>query len=148
MSQNQNSLKNHVKSPDVALFPSEDERIKARNSGVPVNIIIASSVYLLLKRYGRNLQEGISGFYLEFENRIPLYQIIYLLKKSKTPWGILTNGRYWILVKKPVHFEKKLIEIDLEAPLALWRRKIFPSFFQRILFNRTKQYFTNDFRAW
>jgi hypothetical protein len=46
-----------------------------------------------------------------------MYQIMYLLKKSNTPWGILTNGRYWILVKRPVTFEQKLIEIDLENAL-------------------------------
>ena len=36
---------------------------------------------VLLKRYGRNLHEGISGFYLEFESKMPVYQMVYLLKK-------------------------------------------------------------------
>ncbi len=69
---------------------------------------------LLVKRYGRNLEEGISGFYLDFENRIPLYQSMYLAKKAGVPWSILTNGKNWLLLKRPLAFEKPLIEIDLE----------------------------------
>lgn len=107
----------YVKSPDVALFTSEEERIKGSRLWGTVEYYNNVLGILLLKRYGRNLQEGISGFYLEFENRIPIYQIIYLLKKSKTPWGILTNGKNWILVKKPVLSEKRIIEIDIETSL-------------------------------
>jgi hypothetical protein len=84
---------------------------------------------LLLKRYGRNLEEGISGFYLEFENRIPIYQTMYLLKKSKTSWGILTDGKYWILIKKPVSYETKLIGIDLERALLENRRETLHLFY-------------------
>jgi|GEM_PF-233645 len=107
----------YVKSPDVALFTSEEERIKVSRLWGTIEYYNNVLGILLLKRYGRNLQEGISGFYLEFENRIPIYQIIYLLKKSKTPWGILTNGKNWILVKKPVLFEERIIEIDIETSL-------------------------------
>ena len=107
----------YVKSPDVALFTSEEERIKGSRLWGTIEYYNNVLGILLLKRYGRNLQEGIRGFYLEFENRIPIYQIIYLLKKSKTPWGILTNGKNWILVKKPVLFEKRIIEIDIETSL-------------------------------
>ncbi len=110
-------FEDHVKDPDVALFPSEDIRVKSSKLWGMKEYYDNVLSILVLKRYGRNLHEGISGFYLEFENRIPLYQIMYLLKKSNTPWGILTNGRYWILIKKPVAFEQKLIEIDLEASL-------------------------------
>lgn len=110
-------FENHVKDPDVALFPSEDDRVKGSKLWGTKEYYDNVLSILVLKRYGRNLHEGITGFYLEFENRIPLYQIMYLLKKSNTPWGILTNGRYWILIKKPATFEQKLIEIDLEAPL-------------------------------
>jgi len=110
-------FEDHVKDPDVALFPSEDERIKSSRLWGTREYYDHVLSILVLKRYGRNLHEGISGFYLEFENRIPLYQIMYLLKKSNTPWGVLTNGRYWILIKRPAHFEQKLIELDLEAPL-------------------------------
>jgi hypothetical protein len=107
----------YVKSPDVALFTSEEERIKGSRLWGTSEYYNNVLGILLLKRYGRNLQEGIGGFYLEFENRIPIYQIIYLLKKSKTPWGILTNGKNWILVKKPVLFEKRIIELDIETSL-------------------------------
>lgn len=110
-------FEDHVKDPDVALFPSEDIRVKSSKLWGTKEYYDNVLSILVLKRYGRNLHEGISGFYLEFENRIPLYQIMYLLKKSRTPWGILTNGRYWILIKRPVTFEQKLIEIDLEASL-------------------------------
>ncbi len=110
-------FENHVKDPDVALFQSEDDRVKSSKLWGTREYYDNALSILVLKRYGRNLHEGISGFYLEFENRIPMYQIMYLLKKSNTPWGILTNGRYWILVKRPVTFEQKLIEIDLENAL-------------------------------
>jgi len=110
-------FENHVKDPDVALFKSEDDRVKSSKLWGTREYYDNALGILVLKRYGRNLHEGISGFYLEFENRIPLYQIMYLLKKSHTPWGILTNGRYWILIKRPVTFEQKLIEIDLENAL-------------------------------
>jgi hypothetical protein len=53
---------------------------------------------------------------------------MYLLKRSRAPWGILTNGRYWILIKRPVAFEQKLIEIDLEASL-LSAKKDLSAFF-------------------
>jgi hypothetical protein len=122
-------FENHVKDPDVALFPSEDARIKSSKLWGTREYYDSVLSILVLKRYGRNLHEGISGFYLEFENRIPLYQIMYLLKKSNTPWGILTNGRYWILIKRPVHFEQKLIEIDLEAPLLSGEEKSVRLFF-------------------
>lgn len=105
----------HVKDPDVALFLSEDDRVRSSKLWGTKEYYDHVLSILVLKRYGRNLHEGISGFYLEFENRIPMYQIMYLLKKSNAPWGILTNGRSWILVKKPSMFEQKLIEIDLEA---------------------------------
>lgn len=123
-------FEDHVKDPDVALFSSEDERVRSSklwgNREYYENVLSI----LVLKRYGRNLHEGITGFYLEFENRIPLYQVMYLLKKSATPWGILTNGRYWILIKRPVTFEQKLIEIDLEAALLSGEEK-----FARFFFN-------------
>ena len=110
-------FENHVKDPDVALFQSEDERVKSSKLWGTREYYDNVLSILVLKRYGRNLHEGITGFYLEFENRIPLFQIMYLLKKSNTPWGILTNGRYWILIKRPATFEQKLIEIDLETAL-------------------------------
>jgi hypothetical protein len=122
-------FEHHVKDPDVALFPSEDDRLKSSKLWGTKEYYDYVLSILVLKRYGRNLHEGISGFYLEFENRIPLYQIMYLLKKSNTPWGILTNGRYWILIKKPVTFEQKLIEIDLEAPLLSGEEKSVRLFF-------------------
>lgn len=110
-------FEDNVKDPDVALFASEDIRTSSSKLwGTPPYYANTLGI-LVLKRYGRNLHEGISGFYLEFENRIPLYQIMYLLKKARAPWGILTNGRYWLLIKKPGRFEQRLIEVDLEAPL-------------------------------
>ena len=107
-----------IKGPDIALFASEDKSIKASPLWGTKEYYDNTLGILLLKRYGRILDKGISGFYLEFENKIPIYQIIYLLKKIKTPWGILTNGRNWILIKKSVNFEKKLIEIDIESLLS------------------------------
>ena len=122
-------FENHVKDPDVALFSSEDDRVKSSKLWGTREYYDNVLSILVLKRYGRNLHEGISGFYLEFENRIPLYQIMYLLKKSNTPWGILTNGRYWILIKRPATFEQKLIEIDLETPLLSGEEKSIRLFF-------------------
>jgi hypothetical protein len=122
-------FENHVKDPDVALFPSEDDRVKSSKLWGTKEYYDNVLSILVLKRYGRNLHEGISGFFLEFENRIPLYQIMYLLKKSHTPWGVLTNGRYWILIKRPVAFEQKLIEIDLEVSLLSGEEKSARLFF-------------------
>jgi len=110
-------FEDHVKGPDVALFSQDQERVDTSDLWGTREYYTHTLCILLLKRYGSNLQEGISGFYLEFENRIPLYQMMYLLKKSKTPWGILTNGKNWILLKRPLHFEKKLVEMDIEASL-------------------------------
>jgi hypothetical protein len=104
-----------VKGADYALFRSEAERLKASPFWGTRSYYQGVLGLLMVKRYGRNLEEGISGFYLEFENRIPLYQSLYLTKKSAVPWGILTNGKTWILVKKPVAAEKSLLEVDLEA---------------------------------
>jgi hypothetical protein len=80
---------------------SDEERVKNSSLWGTQEYYFNTLGILLLKRYGRNLEEGISGFYLEFENRIPIYQTMYLLKKTKTSWGILTDGKHWILIKKP-----------------------------------------------
>jgi hypothetical protein len=109
-------FENQVKDPDGALFSSEEDRVAGSKVWGTREYYRHVLSIVLLKRYGSHLHEGVSGFYLEFENRIPLYQIYYLLKKSGTPWGILTNGRYWILVKRPLYYEQKLVEVDLETP--------------------------------
>jgi hypothetical protein len=107
-----------VKNPDFALFRSETDRSKASSKwGTRLYYENVLSL-LMVKRYGRNLEEGISGFYLEFENRIPLFQLFHLTKKSGVGWGILTNGKSWVLLKGPVAFEKALIEIDVEAAIS------------------------------
>ncbi|MDR2018106.1 MAG: hypothetical protein LBQ00_04430 [Syntrophobacterales bacterium] len=103
-----------IKEPDVALFVSEDERMKTSKLWGTREYYDKTIGIVMLKRYGRNLHEGVGGFYLEFENKMPVYQMIYLLKKSKTPWGILTNGKHWMLIRRPMQFEKRAIEIDLE----------------------------------
>ncbi len=105
----------HIKNPDVALFVSEEERVNNSHLWGTQEYYTNTLGIVLLKRYGRNLHEGISGFYLEFENKMPIYQILYLLKKSRTPWGILTNGKHWILIRRPVQFEIRMIEIDVEG---------------------------------
>jgi hypothetical protein len=107
----------YIKGPDVALFGSDEERVKNSSLWGTQEYYSNTLGILLLKRYGRNLEEGISGFYLEFENRIPTYQTVYLLKKTKTSWGILTDGKHWILIKKPASYETRLIDIDLENAL-------------------------------
>ncbi len=106
-----------IKGPDVALFPTETERDRTSPLwGTPEYYMNTLGV-LLLKRFGRNLEEGISGFYLEFENRIPLYQLFYFLKNTKTPWGILTNGKEWMLMKKPLACETRVFSVDLEEAI-------------------------------
>jgi len=103
-----------IKGPDYALFRSEEERLRSASLWGTRSYYDNLLGLLVVKRYGRNLEEGISGFYLDFENRIPLYQSMYLAKKSGAPWGILTNGKNWLLLKRPVAFEKTTVEIDLE----------------------------------
>jgi hypothetical protein len=118
-----------IKGPDVALFGSDEERVKNSSLWGTPEYYSNTLGILLLKRYGRNLEEGISGFYLEFENRIPIYQTIYLLKKTKTSWGILTDGKHWILIKKPASYETRLIDIDLENALLKNRRETLHLFY-------------------
>ncbi len=118
-----------VKDPDLALFASEEERVKDSPFWGTKEYYDNTLGIVLLKRYGRNLYEGISGFYLEFENKMPIYQMIYLLKKSRTPWGILTNGKQWVLVKRPVHFEKRVMEIDLEGAVFADDREVIHLFY-------------------
>ncbi|MCX5806453.1 MAG: hypothetical protein NT010_10365 [Proteobacteria bacterium] len=105
---------NSIKGPDMALFTAEENRVATSPLWGTKEYYDNALGILLLKRYGRTLNKGISGFYLEFENKIPIYQLIYILKKIKTPWGILTNGRNWILIRRSINFEIKLIEIDIE----------------------------------
>jgi hypothetical protein len=97
-------FEDHVKGPDFALFCSDQERLVNSNRWGTREFYRNVAAILSVKRYGRNLGEGISGFYLDFESRIPVYQIFYLVKKAGTPWGILTNGKNWILFKKPRAF--------------------------------------------
>ena len=107
-------FEDHVKGPDFALFCSEDERLVNSKRWGTREFYRNAAAVLSVKRYGRNLGEGISGFYLDFENRIPVYQTFYHVKKAGTPWGILTNGKNWILFRRPATFEKRLIELDLD----------------------------------
>ena len=110
-------FEDHIKGPDAALFTSDAEQTKSSQLWGTQEYYANTLALVLLKRYGRNLEEGISGFYLEFENRIPTYQTAYLLKKTKSPWGILTNGKHWILMKRPFSYEIQGIAIDLEKGL-------------------------------
>ena len=103
-----------VKGPDAALFTSESERDRASSLWGTPEYYASTLGVLLLKRFGRNLEEGVSGFFLAFENGIPLYQLFYYLKNTKTPWGILTNGKHWMLMKKPLSYETWVFSIDLE----------------------------------
>jgi hypothetical protein len=106
-------FEDNVKGPDFALFCSEEDRLVNSKRWGTKEFYRNAAAVLSVKRYGRNLGEGISGFYLDFENRIPVYQTFYLVKKAETPWGILTNGKNWILLRRPRTFEKRLIELDL-----------------------------------
>jgi hypothetical protein len=107
-----------IKGADFALFRSEGDRIKASPLWGTRPYYESVLGLLMVKRYGRNLEEGISGFYLEFESRIPLFQSLYLTKTSAVPWSILTNGKSWVLIRKPLAYEKSVVEIDLEAAVA------------------------------
>jgi hypothetical protein len=104
----------HVKGADFALFRSEADRMASASKWGTAAYYQHVLSLLSVKRYGRNLGEGISGFYLEFENRIPIYQSLYLMKTARTPWTILTNGKTWLLLKRPLANEKLIIEMDLE----------------------------------
>ena len=118
-----------IKGPDVALFASEGKKVAASSLWGTKAYYENALGILLLKRYGRALDKGISGFYLEFENKIPVYQAMYLLKKAKVPWAILTNGRNWILIKRPFDFEKRLIEIDIEESLSAGSSEVLHLFY-------------------
>ena len=122
-------FEDQIKGPDVALFADEAEMVKSAGTWGTEEYYEKILAFLLLKRYGRPLTEGVSGFYLDFENRIPLYQTYYLLKKTRTPWGILTNGKNWIVLQRPVHLEMRLLEIDLESYLADNDLDVFRVFF-------------------
>lgn len=104
----------HIKGPDAALFRTESQRDSASSLWGTAEYYANTLGVLLLKRFGRNLEEGVSGFFLEFENGIPLYQLFYYLKNTKTPWGILTNGKHWMLMKRPLSYETRFFSIDLE----------------------------------
>jgi hypothetical protein len=111
-------FEDHVKEPDFALFATEEDRLHASRSWGSDRYFTDALALVSAKRYGRNLDEGITGFFLDFENRIPMYQMMYLIKRSKVPWGILTNGRNWILLQRPLSAEKRIIEMDLEKALS------------------------------
>jgi hypothetical protein len=111
-------FEDHVKGADFALFRSETERLKAASLWGTPSYYEHILCLMVVKRYGRNLEEGISGFFLDFENRIPLFQSIYLMRVSKAPWTILTNGKTWLLLKRPLANEKLILEIDLEQAIS------------------------------
>lgn len=111
-------FEDHVKEPDFALFASEEERLQGSHWWGSERYYTNVLALMSAKRYGRNLDEGITGFYLEFENRIPTYQMMYLLKRSRVPWGIVTNGKNWTLIQRPSSVEKRFLEIDLELALS------------------------------
>ncbi len=118
-----------VKGPDVALFADESDMTQNSGSWGKEDYFWNTIGILVLKRYGRTLEEGIGGFFLDFENRIPLYQLLYLLKRSRSPWGILTNGKHWILAKRPSAFEIRLLQLDLEVFLDGYGEEVFHFFY-------------------
>lgn len=128
----------NIKNPDAALFTDEKERSNASQFWGTKEYFGMAIGLLQLKRYGRSLDKGISGFYLEFENKIPVYQLFYILKNVKTPWGILTNGRNWILLKKPFSYEKRLIEIDIERALIVGNEETLHLFYNIFSLNGLK----------
>lgn len=111
-------FEDHVKEPDFALFVTEEDRLHASRSWGSDRYFTDALALMSARRYGRSLEEGITGFFLDFENRIPMYQMMYLLKRSRTPWGIVTNGRNWTLLQRPSSAEKRIIEMDLERALS------------------------------
>lgn len=111
-------FEDHIKEPDFALFATEEDRLRASQSWGSERYFTNALALVSAKRYGRNLDEGVTGFFLEFENRIPMYQMMYLLKRSKVGWGIVTNGRSWILLQRPSSAEKRILEMDLEEALS------------------------------
>lgn len=111
-------FEDHIKEPDFALFATEEDRLHASRSWGSDRYFTDALALMSAKRYGRNLDEGITGFFLDFENRIPMYQMMYLLKRSRVPWGIVTNGRNWTLLQRPSSAEKRIIEMDLEKALS------------------------------
>lgn len=111
-------FEDHVKEPDFALFANEEKRLSAAHLWGSDKYFTNVLALMAARRYGRNLDEGITGFFLEFENRIPMYQMMYLLKRSKVGWGIVTNGKNWILLQRPSAAEKRIVEMDLEAALS------------------------------
>jgi hypothetical protein len=108
----------HVKGPDFALFGSDTERLRCSSLWGTTAYFRQVLGLLTIKRYGRNLEEGIGGFFLEFENRIPIYQCLYIMRVSGAPWSVLTNGKRWLLLKRPTANEKLMVELDLEAAVA------------------------------
>jgi len=128
----------NIKNPDVALFADEQEKSRVSQLWGTKEYFSSAIGLLQLKRYGRSLDKGISGFYLEFENKIPIYQLFYILKNVKTPWGVLTNGRSWILLKKPYAYEKRLIEIDIEKALIDGDKETLHLFFNIFSLNSLK----------
>jgi hypothetical protein len=118
-----------VKGPDVALFSSEEEMSKVSQFWGTERYFANTLGILLLKRYGRPLKEGVSGFYLDFENKIPLHQLLYMLKRMKTPWGILTNGKNWILIGRPAFCENCSIELTFDDFLAEQNEEVFHLFY-------------------
>jgi hypothetical protein len=111
-------FEDHIKEPDYALFTDEEGRLQASHLWGTDRYFANALALMAAKRYGRNLEEGITGFYLEFENRIPVYQMMYLLKRSRVGWGIVTNGRNWILLQRSSAAEKRMVEMDLETALS------------------------------
>jgi hypothetical protein len=54
---------------------------------------------------------------------------MYLLKKTKTSWGILTDGKHWILIKKPALWNQAHQYRSWNAPSKPRRHCIFYNIF-------------------
>ena len=104
----------HIKGPDFALFRSEEERVASSSQWGTDRITENLLGLLLVKRYGRNLEEGISGFLPRFREPHPFISGYVSDQNIGRALGILTNGKNWLLLKKPLAFEKPLLEINLE----------------------------------
>jgi hypothetical protein len=60
-----------IKGPDYALFRSEEERLRSASLWGTRSYYDNLLGLLVVKRYGRNLEEGISGFYLDLKTAYP-----------------------------------------------------------------------------
>jgi len=110
-------FEDQVKGPDVTLFATEEDRERSSQFWGTKEYYDNTLGILLLKRYGRNLKEGISGFLLRIRKQNTPLSNHLPAQEDAEPLGDPDQRQTLDTDKETGAIRKRYIELDIESAL-------------------------------